>query len=297
MPSIRSRLIRTIIKKATSKPDRKETIEEKRVKMDRLGKWLKAKSSVVIEKQDIDGMYAELLSFEKSKKDKILLYLHGGAFQYGSCETHRGLAAEIAQQSGIQVLLPEYRLAPEYPFPYALEDVLTAYQWLLNEGFEPKDIFLGGDSAGGGLALSMTLTLRNNGEQLPKGIICISPWADLTSGGPSYTENKGIDPVLKRVGIKQAAYTYAGMTDLDHPLVSPVFANYTGFPPLLIQVGSDELLLSDAETITEKATKQGVSVTLNVWPGMWHVWHLSGRFLPESKKAIKELGEFIKQQL
>ncbi|MFL6555686.1 MAG: alpha/beta hydrolase, partial [Bacillus sp. (in: firmicutes)] len=246
---------------------------------------------------EIEGIYAEWLSTGNiTDDDKVILYLHGGGYAFCSANTHRPLAASIGSSAGVKVLFPEYRLAPEHPFPAAIEDAITVYRWLLNQGYDPSNIIFAGDSAGGGLSVAATLVLRDQNEPLPRALVCLSPWVDLTSSGESYRKNKGVDPYLTVSGVKEAALMYSGQeTPLDHPLISPVFADLTGFPPLFIQAGNHEILQSDAELLTKKAQQSGVDVTFKVWDKMWHVWQMSGDKLPEAKNAIREIGDYIKK--
>ncbi|OLS33674.1 alpha/beta hydrolase [Bacillus sp. MRMR6] len=245
-----------------------------------------------MEKLEIDGIYAEWLSTEQSAADKVILYLHGGAYGYCSADTHRSLAARIMREAGVKVLLPEYRLAPEHPFPAAIEDAVTVYHWLQEQGYQPEDIIFAGDSAGGGLSVSAALMLRDMNEPLPAAIICLSPWVDLTGGGESYSKNKAKDPYLNAELALRAARAYAGNEPLTHPLISPVYADLTGLPPLFIQVGSIEILLSDAEKLAHKAILSGVEVTFTVWKGMWHVFQMS-RKMTEAKRAVMEIGIYL----
>jgi epsilon-lactone hydrolase len=207
---------------------------------------------------------------------------------------HRSLAARIMIESSVKVLLPEYRLAPEYPFPAAIEDTLTIYRWLIKQGYESSNIIFAGDSAGGGLSVSATLALRDLSESLPAALVCLSPWVDLTSSGVSYRENREKDPYLVEELVRKTAQAYVADESLDNRLISPVFADFSEFPPMFIQVGSIEILLSDAHLLAKKAQQAGVEVHLKVWEGMWHVWQISNK-LPEAKKAVKEIGNFVRQ--
>ncbi|MCM3669237.1 alpha/beta hydrolase [Mesobacillus maritimus] len=298
MPSLRSKILKRGIKIAVKRLKGLKEIDvgERRRRIDEIAnRWSKLPADCNVEKVYIGGLYAEWLTTEQNSTDeKVILYLHGGAYGYCSANTHRSLAARIMNSSGVKVLLPEYRLAPEHPFPAAIEDTIMVYQWLLDQGYDACNILFAGDSAGGGLSVASTLYLRNLGYQLPGGVICLSPWVDLTSSGDSYRRNKLKDPYLNVEGTRAAALAYAGKYPLDHELISPVFADLTGFPPLFIQVGSIEILRSDAELLAKKAHDDGVSVEMKVWKGMWHVWQASGKML-ESRLAIKEIGKFVKK--
>ncbi len=301
MPSFRSYFFEKGIKLSVKRVLRNgisdRSMDEKRQMLDTVARSLaKLPKNCKVQKLEIEGLYAEWLSSENILDDKVILYLHGGGYAICSANTHRPLAARIGKAAGVKVLFPEYRLAPEHPFPAAIEDAVTVYRWLLRKGYQSSKIILAGDSAGAGLSIAATLVLRDQNEPLPGAIICLSPWVDLTSSGESYCKNKEVDPYLSVQGVRDAALMYAGKENsLDDPLVSPVFADLTGFPPLFIQAGNHEILQSDAELLAKQARQAGVKVTIKVWDGMWHVWQISGDKLPEAKKAINEIGDFIKK--
>jgi monoterpene epsilon-lactone hydrolase len=296
MPSLRSYLYRAGMKIGTKmlKLEGKGMEERRKMLDDAAKKWAKLPKDCQVEAATIEGLYAEwITNSETAAGDKVILYLHGGGYEYCSAETHRPLAARIMEEAGVRVLLPEYRLAPEHPFPAAIEDSIKIYKWLLNQGFQSSNIMFAGDSAGGGLSVAAALTLRDQGEPLPAAVICLSPWVDLTSSGESYVTNKDKDPYLSPEGTKKAALMYAAGESLEHELISPIFADFRGFPPLFIQAGSIEILQSDAEKLANQALKAGVNVRFKVWEGMWHVWQITGS-LPEARKAIAEIGNFIR---
>lgn len=225
-----------------------------------------------------------------------LLYLHGGAYAMGSIASHRELVARLAMAGGVRALAVAYRLAPEDPYPAALQDALAAYRWLLGQHIEPENIAIAGDSAGGGLALATLLALREGGDPLPAAAVCLSPWTDLTLSGASMAERAAADPILSPEGLARFAALYAGLHPLDDPLISPHFANLRGLPPLLIQVGTDEILLDDARRLAEHGRAAGVEVTLQVWEELFHVFQTVG-LLPESKAAVAEIGRFLNDAL
>ncbi|WP_413300236.1 alpha/beta hydrolase [Bacillus sp. 1P10SD] len=300
MPSFRSYFIEKGIKWSVKRAFRKEVIDkgmdEKRQMLDSAARRLgKLPEDCIIEKLEIEGLYTEWISTSRVMEGKVILYLHGGGYAFCSANTHRPLAARIGKAAGVKVLFPEYRLAPEHPFPAAIEDAINVYRWLIRQGYDSKNIIFAGDSAGGGLSIAATLVLRDQNEPLPAAIVCLSPWVDLTSSGESYRKNKEKDPYLNLGGVRKAASMYAGAEALDHPLISPVFADFTGFPPLFIQAGNHEILQSDAEKLAAQARAAGVNVSFKVWDGMWHVWQISGNVLPEAKSAIYEIGEFVKR--
>ena len=296
MPSISSYFIKKGIKAGAKKLKLGEKeVGESRQAIDSFArKFSKLPKGCKVEQIEIEGIYAEWISNNQSVEGKVILYLHGGGYLYCSADTHRTLAANIMMDSGVKVLLPEYRLAPEHPFPAAIEDTLTVYRWLLKQGYDSSNIIFAGDSAGGGLSVAATHVLRDQYEPLPAALVCLSPWVDLTSSGKSYRENSKKDPYLRSDLVRKTAQQYAGEESLDNHLISPVFADLSGFPPMFIQTGSIEILLSDAQMLTDKARQAGVKVHFKVWKGMWHVWQISAG-LPEAKKAVKEIGNFIKK--
>jgi acetyl esterase/lipase len=225
--------------------------------------------------------------------DRVVLYLHGGAYCVGSLDSYRGLAGLISVAARARVLLIDYRLAPEHPFPAAVQDAQAAYSWLLDQGIAPEQVALVGDSAGGGLVLALMVSLRDSGQPLPGAGVGVSPWTDLSMSGRSWTTNARREVALNPVKMRQMAQAYLGDTDPRTPLASPLYADLAGLPPLLILVGSDEGLLSDAEEVALRAKAAGVDVELEVWPGMFHGWHIASRFLPEGRQVIERIGAFL----
>lgn len=228
---------------------------------------------------------------------RALLYLHGGGYIAGSAHGYRALAAELGRAMGVVAYSPEYRLAPEHRCPAAIEDACAAYRGLLAQGIEPENIVIAGDSAGGGLTVAALVALRDAGDPLPSAGIAISPWADLTCSSGSITEKAEEDASLTPEGLRAGAAHYVGDGDLANPLASPVFANLSGLPPLLIQVGSSEILLDDAVVLAGAAGQAGTSVRLDIWPEMPHVWHAFGFMLEEGRRAIGDAAAFAKKHL
>jgi acetyl esterase/lipase len=261
--------------------------------MERQGKFSFMPSKVDVQPVSIGGMYAEWVKPDKVENDRAILYLHGGGYTMGSCNTHRSLASRIALASQAPVLLVNYRLAPENPFSAALEDAKAAYRWLLDQKIDSRRIVIAGDSAGGGLAVSAATALRDEKEQLPTGIVCISPWADLTLSGETIITCSKSDPLISQETSLYHASCYVGQQDPASPLISPVFADLSNLPPLLIQVGEYEILRSDSVHLSANAHKVGVEATLEIWEGMWHDWHMFAGLMPESQRAIERIGIFI----
>ncbi|HRI27587.1 MAG TPA: alpha/beta hydrolase [Chitinophagales bacterium] len=245
----------------------------------------------------IDHIPAAWIIPQHAQSDKVMLYLHGGGYAVGSVNTHKSLIAKIAKKADIQALGIDYRLAPEHPFPAAIEDAVRAYRYLLEQGYKPENLIIAGDSAGGGLTLATLITLRNTGIPLPAMGVCLSPWTDLAVTGASVTERAHLDPMIVGHLLSEWAKRYAGDTPTNHPLISPLYADLHGLPPLLIQVGSDEVIHDDSVRFAQKAKEQGTEVTLDVWDSMIHVWQFLWFVLPEANDAIKEIARFIKTKL
>ena len=248
-----------------------KTFEEHRNALESLSKLTFLPSGTRTECVSFDGIKAEWVSVGKVTEDKVILYLHGGAYTFGSLNTHRDIAARMSKYSGFRVLVLDYRLAPEYPYPAAIEDATNAFHWLIKIGISPNNIAVVGDSSGGGLAIVTMLSLRDHGDQLPGSAVCFSPWTDLAGKGESKTEKNDIDPMIKPDWLDYMAAFYVCDNDLKNPFISPIYANLQGLPPILIQVGSDEVLLSDSISLKNQALKAGVEVKLDIWEKMWHV--------------------------
>lgn len=231
---------------------------------------------------------------QPTAKSRTILYFHGGGYMVGSIQTHAALASELAHACQARVLNVNYRLAPEAPFPAAIEDATRAYRWLLAQGVSPRQIVIAGDSAGGGLTIATLLALRERGEALPAAAVCFSPWLDLGLTGATFTTKATCDPLVRREDLRFMAQAYLRGEKPEHPLASPLYANLQGLPPILIQVGTDEVLLDDAVRFADKAKLFGVEVTLDVWPQMIHVWQLFSFLLPESKRAIEAASRYVR---
>jgi monoterpene epsilon-lactone hydrolase len=245
----------------------------------------------------IAGLTAEWLTPRRAVERKVMLYLHGGAYVMGSCGTHRQLTSYIARAAGVPAVLPEYRLAPEQPFPAAVNDAVAAYKALLAMHYAPADIVVAGDSAGGGLAMAMLLSLRDAGVPLPAAACLLSPWLDLTGSGESMQTRAASDPWFRPEFLPLITRHYCAAAQLRNPLVSPVYANLANLPPLYIQVGEDEILLSDSTRLAEAARSLGGAVEIEIWPGMWHVFQAFAGQVPESRKAVENIGAFLRRAL
>ncbi len=271
------------------------TIEAQRVRQDNVIRFARLPAGIHCQPVSVGGVPAEWIE-PAGAGQGVILYLHGGCFALGSVKGHREFISRLAYAAQHRVLGINYRLAPEHPFPAAMEDIATAYHWLQAAGVDPSQIILAGDSAGGGLALSTMLSLRDGAEPLPAGAVCISPWTDLALTGKSMQSKAKVDPIMSPGVLQKYARSYAGDHELSSPLISPHYANLQGLPPLLIQVGTDEILLEDATRLAEKARATGVDVILQIWDEMFHVFPIVS-FLPETKKAVRQMAEFIARQL
>lgn len=249
---------------------------------------------VKCEPVNANGVKAEWITANNAAADRVILYLHGGGYVMGSIDTHRELVARLSKAAQARVLALDYRLAPENPFPAAVDDSIAAYRWLLAQGYKPGRIVVAGDSAGGGLTVSTLLALRDIGAPVPAGAACISPWVDFEAEGESMTSRAARDPLVSREMILSIAKMYMGEKgNLREPLAAPINAVLNDLPPLFIQVGDAETLLDDSTRLADHAEEAGVDVTLQIWEEMPHVWHLAAPVLPEGQEAIEKIGEFV----
>lgn len=250
---------------------------------------------VRIEEVDAGGVPGEWQIVPGADDNKVILYFHGGGMVLMSPKTHRALTIKIAQLTNMHVLSIDYRLAPEYSFPAPLEDCLTAYKWLLSKGFNSKNIILAGDSAGGNLVLSTLIKLRDDGNDLPIGAVALSPATDFTNKSKTIYENAKTDPILADIGIFWWTTSYLSGADPENPLISPLFADLSGLPPILVQVSTSEMLYDHSTRFVERAKAAGVKAILQEWKDMIHVFQGFGLYdLPEAKEAINEISKFIK---
>jgi monoterpene epsilon-lactone hydrolase len=242
------------------------------------------------------GVPAHWLDAPEADTGQVLLFLHGGGYELGSLRSDGELAARLGRASGMRVLFPEYRLAPEHPFPAAVEDALAAWRWLrADQGLDARSIAVAGDSAGGGLAVSLLVAVRDAGEALPAAAALMSPTVDLTSSGASMTERADQDPVSTPAMLRQFASGYLAGADPRTPLASPLFASLAGLPPLLVLAGTADLLLSDSERLAAAAADSGVDVTLRIAEGLPHVYPIM-RGTPEAAEATEQIGKFLRER-
>lgn len=300
MSSLRSHIFRMIlksvvgpkIKRAANSITQLRGLEHYLIKNQRLP------PDVEVSFVEAGGTNAEWIRAPRAQTDAAVLYFHGGAFVMGSPATHRELASRLSAVTNTIVLSLDYRLAPEHPFPAAMQDAISAYYWLLSEGYTANRIVLGGDSSGGGLALQTLLALRNKGVPLPAAAIFFSPQTDWVHfDGDSYSSHAHSDPLMTPEMCRFTASQYVGDNDPKDPLLSPVNVEMSGLPPLCIHVGDQELLLSDAVRFAERARAAQVNVELQVWPGMWHVFQTAARFVPEARQSLEATGRFVADQV
>jgi epsilon-lactone hydrolase len=272
--------------------------EERRARIEEVGGAWPVAGDIAFESVDAGGVPAEWSRAPGVAEDRVLLFLHGGGYCSGSIASHRTMAAEAGRAAEVSVLAVGYRLAPEHPYPAALDDALAAWDWLLAEGYAPERIVVGGDSAGGGLSLALWQELAQTGRTVPSCLWLVSPWVDLTLSGASMDDNDAIDPLLHRAYLDELATAYVptGMAR-DDPRVSPLFADLTGLPPTLIGVGNDETLLDDSVRLARAAAIAGVDVQLHAFPGMIHAFPLWNAVLAEARDALAEFGRFARTHL
>jgi acetyl esterase/lipase len=263
-----------------------------RINFERLSNITKFPRFVKKEEVKYAGMDCAWFIPDNYTTSRTMLYLHGGGYSVGSYNSHRALIARLARATNSRVLAPNYRLAPEHPAPAAVEDALNAFLQLYQDGYE--NIFVMGDSAGAGLALALTAQLKKRKLPLPKGLILLSPWTDLTLSGDSIKSKADVDALIAPNLLDVFAQKYIGDMDPKDPMISPLFADFKGFPPTFIHVGGFELLLDDSTRLAAKMNKAGVQVELEVWEGMMHVWHFLGGIMPEANRAIDRIGAFVK---
>jgi len=250
----------------------------------------------IVEQADAGGVPAEWVVADAVPASRVLMYLHGGAYQIGSPATLRHMIALVSAAAQVRVLSVDYRLAPEHPFPAAVDDALAAFRYLLRSGIAPTSLAIAGDSAGGGLALATLIALRDSSEPLPIAAVALSPWTDLALTGESLRTRADVEIMLNPAGMPETAETYLAGADPRHPYASPLYADLHGLPPVLIQVGDAEVILDDSTRFAAKARTAGVDVTLEVWDDMPHVWQAFAGLLPESDKAIERIGQWLQQR-
>lgn len=271
------------------------TIAEQRLQMEAAVGGQPLPEHTEVSEIHIGTLQADWVTLPNSANRRVVLYLHGGGYFMGSRRSHRELAARIAREAAARVLVLEYRLAPEFPFPAAVDDATAAYRWLRKQGVAASSIAIAGDSAGGGLTLATLLALRDAGDVLPACAVCLSPWTDLEGTGASALPGGADDPMIPVAALRDMGRMYAGNC-LRDPLASPLYGNFKGLPPLLIQVGTREILLDDSTRVADSARAAGVTVRLEIEDGAPHVFQASPN-LPEAVDAVKRIGAFVRERV
>ena len=295
MLSLQARLLEAYfrIQRAFTPKSGQADLHKERIELDKLGAMFKLPGGVKVEKASAGDVPAEWLTPAGGSDNRVILYLHGGSYTCGSCNSHRSMVSNIAIASKARALLLDYRLAPEHPHPAAVEDAVAAYKWLLDGRADPKHIAVAGDSAGGGLAVALLLALRDANIPMPAACVCLSPWTDLAFTGETWKSRAKADLIIFDYKEHAFAKMYLGGLDPKTPLASPLYADLKGLPPTLIQVGLDEVLLADSTRLAERLKQAGVDVTLDEWPKMQHVWQFTASFMPEAGRAVQKMGGFI----
>jgi epsilon-lactone hydrolase len=266
-----------------------------RKQMEDVARFVRLPKNVRVEEALGSPVPGEWVTSDRAERDRVVMHLHGGGFMMGSPRTHRGLTAALSRVTRARVFVPDYRLAPEHPFPAALDDAVAAYQWLVEDvGVEPSRLAVTGDSAGGGLAVSTIVHARDNGVPAPACAALMSPWTDLACTGESIRTMNGVDPWLRAELIPLAARGYCGDIATNDPRLSPLYADLSDLPPLLVHAGSDEILLDDARRLVERAREAGGEASLGVFDGLWHVFHAFPG-IPEGRTAWREIGAFVRR--
>lgn len=274
-----------------------QTVEQQRENEKKIVAMLPPPPGLQIETDDAQGVPVEWTTPPNLASDVVLFYLHGGGYCMGSIETHRGLVGRLAIAGGMKALSVAYRLAPEHPFPAAVDDAVQAYRWLRKKLGDAARIVVAGDSAGGGLAIATTLVLRDAGDVLPVALVCLSPSTDLAKEGASFKSRAGIDPLVTPEGSSVLADHYLAGADPRTPLASPLYADYAGLPPMLILVGTAEILHDDSVRLADRAREAGIEVELIVGEDMIHIWPFFAAIVPESREAIDRIGEYLRRNV
>ena len=289
-----ARLIEVLRERGAPHPE--DPIEQQRADLEEGMARMPLAVGVTCRPDSINGTPVEWVEPEDVTGPRTLMYLHGGGYALGSLNTIRPLATHIAKATRARVVTVDYRLAPEHPYPAALEDSVGVFRALIETGVTPSTLAIGGDSAGGGLTVATLVALRDQGLPLPAAGVCISPWVDMTLTAASYETNAAHDPLIQRRFLELLAAHYLAGESPKTTLASPLFADLRGLPPLLIQVGGTEVLLDDARTVAAVAEEAGVNVTLERWADVMHVWHAFAPGLPQASQAIDRLAEWVNRR-
>ena len=280
-----------------ARPQNEPTVEEMRVGLETMVAAFTPPPDAKLEPVEAGGVPCEWVTTPETDRNRTIFYLHGGGYVMGSIRSHRDLAIRLSRAAKARVLLVDYRLAPEHPHPAAVEDSTKAYGWLLAQGTDARRVAIAGDSAGGGLTIATLVALRDRGLPLPGAGVCLSPWVDLEGLGESMVTKADVDPMVDRERLRKMGALFLKGQDPRTPLAAPLYADLSGLPPLLIQVGTAETLLDDSVRVAERARKAGVDVVLEQWDDMIHVWQAFAPLLPEANQAIARIGEYVRGRL
>jgi epsilon-lactone hydrolase len=287
----------SLVKQFQESQEKELSVQAMRDGLEQMAKMTGLPEDVKCDPIDAGGVPAEWVSTPGAVENNVILYLHGGGHVAGSINTHRDLVARISRASKTRVLIIDYRLAPEHPFPAGLNDCISAYKWILSQGIKPENLIIAGDSAGGNLTLTSLIKLRDEGMLLPVAAVCLSPATDLTLSGESLKTRAELDPFVTPEGIEFMVSQYVEQKDRKNPLVSPLFADLRGLPPLLIHVGTSEVLYNDSTRLAQRAKEAGVDVTLEIFEDMIHVFHAFAMWAPEGQEGIDKISDFVNKHL
>ena len=272
-----------------------KSIKQLREETEVSGSKIPLPENTKIEKIMADGVHAEWITCGNVNAEKIFMFIHGGGYYRGSIASTRAIVARISEQAGLRCLSIDYRLAPEHPFPAAIDDTYTVYNWIVKQGINPKNIIVSGQSAGGGLCLALLLKIKDNKGAQPLGAVAISPWTDLSQSGDTMKTNEDIDPIISKKYLDRMAGLYLKGSPVTLPLASPLFGDLSKLPPILIQVGTAETMLDDSKRFFEKAKKVNVDINIEIWKDMFHGWHGNAHILKDAELAIQSIGNFCKK--
>ena len=292
------KVLKNIIKAKRKNPyTESKTIDQLRKETETAGSLIPLPKNIKYKRVAAGNVDAEWITCGEVNKNKIFLFMHGGGYYRGSVAATRATVARISAEAKVKCLSIEYRLAPENPFPAAIDDTYSAYQWLVNEGISPKHIIVSGQSAGGGLCLALLLKIKENNISQPLGAVALSPWTDLSQSGKTMIKNEKIDPVINKKYLDRFAKLYfPDLKNMSH-LASPIIGDLSGLPDILIQVGSAETMLDDSTRFYEKAKKANVNAKLEIWENMFHGWHSNAHILKDAENAIVSIGKFCRKLL
>ena len=288
-----NKVLKNIIEAKRKNPyTENKTVDQLRKETEIAGSLIPLPKNIKYKRVVAGNIHAEWITCGEVDENKIFMFMHGGGYYRGSVAATRATVARISAEAKVKCLSIEYRLAPEYPFPAAIDDTYSAYKWLINEGICPKQIIVSGQSAGGGLCLALLLKIKENNISQPLGAVALSPWTDLSQSGKTMIKNKNIDPVISKQYLDRFAKLYfPDLNNMSH-LASPIIGDLSGLPNMLIQVGSAETMLDNSTRFYEKAKKANVNVKLEIWENMFHGWHSNAHILKDAENAIKKIGEF-----